>query len=266
MSRAPLPQEIHCRHCGNRIDRNLPICRHCGVRNEYARPESTSSSSSSTAIFPEHELTSTAQVWAGVKGGIYTFLLGTVLTAILFTSSLASNLGQIPDIIQEIPAVAAATAGSAAFDSIPVAVVKFFVWVFFGANFVGVTSTGTAGDTTRTVTSNVVTDVGSVTSLNPVVFHAIVVVLLVLFGYLAAKSTGYDEVHENAAAGASVAIGYALVGLFGALFASIGFGGEFGPTASVGPPLVMAVAIFAGIGAVCGAIGGLLRHSRQADW
>lgn len=266
MSQRSIPSEIHCRHCGNTIDRNLPICRHCGVRNQYAQQNRDTGGSRSASFAPDYDLASVSQVWAGVKSSLYASITGIVATTLLFLLSLGDIFWQIPDVIRNIPAVSAAVAGGAALESVPVAIAKFFVWVFFGANFVGVSSTATAGEASREMTSNVVVEIGSVTTLNPLLFHGVVLALLVIAGYRASASTGYDEVYEDAAAGATVGIGYGIVGALGAMFAAISFGGGYGPTASVGPSLPLAVLVFAGLGAVCGSIGGLVRWTRETDF
>lgn len=299
VSQGAIPQQIYCRHCGVVIRRDQQICPHCGVRNEFARPATAEQgraavaghvqagnpqaagavagqhaggegqrthASGSPTFGKSHDLPTTAQLWEGAKFGIGAYVVGLLTTTFLLLTNAMNLLNNLQSAITQLPAVAVAVGGGAVLETPFMAVVKFFVWVFYGSQFVGVTAQASASapgrQLSRSTGNNVVDALGQAGVLDPFLFHLVPIGLLVAFGYRAARSKGYDEVYEKAAAGASIAVGYVPLGLLGATFASIGFSAGRGPAAagaSVGLQVGGALVVFGLFAVVFGAIGGTLR-------
>lgn len=265
-----LPAEIYCRHCGEVIDRDRSPCPHCGVENKYAGAASNTTSSSGEtgsssqfSLAPEHELQSKTQLWKGVKGGIYSWIIGLILTSLLFISNLMTIASNAMGVLKSMPGVAAAVGGGALLETPGSALVKLLAWVFYSSHFVPVSISASAVGESVGRSQNIVTVLGSQTGLNPFLFHIVPVGLLFWFGYSVSQSTGYTKSYENFAAGASVAIGYVIFAVIGVMFSGVSVGNESIAGASAGPPMMQSLLVFGGFAIAGGGLGGLTRYLRE---
>lgn len=127
--------------------------------------------------------------------------------------------------------------------------VDFLAWVFYGSHTVD-TQISAAG---RSQTMNVFQEF---VIRDTTLFHAVPAVLLFVSGYIVATRVPRDlDAVEGAVAGASVAVGYAVVTFVGVSYFSHTTGGV-----TYGPPMVNSM-LFMGVGypVLFGGAGGLLK-------
>lgn len=211
------------------------------------------------------DVASQQQAVAGLKSGIYAAWIGLVATLYVAALTLLSMLGDALSgnlQVGEVPVTApsgglSAEAGADLILTVVEAaqdpwltVVKFFGWIFYSANFVPIT----IDYGTRSFDVDLLAGLSSL-GASPMVFRITVVFVLFVFGYRAAASIGYDSFPEAAGAGASVAIGYLLVLVPGALLVEVSGGGG-----GISPNLLLTVAFAGGMAAVFGGAGGLVRE------
>jgi hypothetical protein len=221
---------------------------------------------------------STDQLLGGLKGGVFASIVGLLVTVVLVVVTTLSSMEKLLNdnydgevgrgvVIGETEltdATGVILSFADAADSLATFVVKFFVWLFYDANFVPIVLQG--GPQSR--------DVDLLAGLEPIGASPIlvrigVILVLFLFGYYAAGATNSRSFPEAAIGGASVAIGYLLVLVPAALL--VGFSPPpealgFGATASgltISPSLGMTVVLAGGLAAALGAIGGFVRQLRR---
>ncbi|MHB9288627.1 hypothetical protein ACKVMT_16470 [Halobacteriales archaeon Cl-PHB] len=144
-----------------------------------------------------------------------------------------------------------------------VATWKAVGWVFYAAHFVETEISISAAGQSQSETLNPLTDgsaASGITSTVPeFVYYLVPVAVLVAAGYVAATRYGGTlSTEAAAAAGASVIVGYLVLGVAGRFLVTESQSTQIG-SASVGPVLVMSVVLL-GIAypVVCGALGGAL--------
>ena len=136
-------------------------------------------------------------------------------------------------------------------------------WVFYAAQFVNTQTTISAGGQSQTQSINPITDAtatADITSTIPgFVYHLAPVVVLVVAGYLVAQRIRETSTTETAAAaGATVVVGYLVLGVVGRFLFTVSQSSQIG-SASVGPELLMSVVLLGIVyPVVFGGIGGVL--------
>lgn len=174
----------------------------------------------------------------GAAGGALAFLLGYLATFVLRSSDLPEGLGTLAD--------ALATLGVS-----PPAGWQVVGWYFLGAHNVGVdVETSVAG---QSGSGTVLNDLGILQMVIPVL-------VLVLAGFLVARTAAPRDATEGAKAGLTVVPGYLVLALVLALASSWSFSesaGGISASATIAPELLSAI-LLAGLlyPVVFGALGG----------
>jgi hypothetical protein len=177
-------------------------------------------------------------LWRGAAGGALAFLLGYLATFLVQSSDLPEGLGSLAD--------ALATVGVS-----PPAGWQVVGWYFLGAHNVGIdVSTSVAG---QSGSGTVLGDLGVLQMVVPVL-------LLVLAGFLVARTAAPRDATEGVKAGLTVVPGYLVLAVVLALASSWSFSESaagVSASASIAPELLPAV-LLAGVlyPAVFGALGG----------